>query len=135
MRIVCLVAVLCSFGCSHVDRSGVTGGPEQQEHAAVTLGNLVYVDMFSANYTTQHPLVCGAGRDFPTGREMVFRYSEAGKPIHAVFPAGVTPPETLDGKFVLHGRFQGIQNRDSYKLKKPHKDYRYFVVSSWEHGS
>jgi len=51
-----------------------------------------------------------------------------------VFPAGVTPPDTLDGKFVLCGHFQGIQNMDRYKFKKPEKDYRYFVVSSWEHS-
>lgn len=134
-RIACLIAVLCSFGCSDIDRSGATGNPEQQDHSSVTLGDLVYVDMFSADYTTQHPLVCGAGRDFPAGREMVFRSSESGKPVHAVFPDGATAPENVDGNFVLHGRYQGIQNRDHLKHKlhkRPPSDYRYLVVASWE---
>jgi hypothetical protein len=100
---------------------------------AETLKNLAYVDMHAADYTTQHPLVCGAEGDFPTGRELAFRQVESKETVHAVFPEGVTPPKTFDGKFVLRGHFQGIQNMDRYKLKKPEKDYRYFVVSSWEH--
>ena len=132
-RIACLIAVLCSFSCSEIDRSGAMGNSEQHDHSSVTLEDLVYVDMFSADYTTQHLLVCGAGRDFPAGREMVFRFSETGKPVHAVFPDAATAPENVDGNFVLHGRYQGIQNKDRPKLhKRSPSDYRYFVVASWE---
>jgi len=111
---------------AYIDNSG---NPERQDHSFVTLRNLV------ANYDGQHPLVCGAGRDFPAGREVVFRSSESGKPVHAVFPGGATAPENVDGSFVLHGRYQGIQNRDrpKHKLyKRIPSDYRYFVVASWE---
>ncbi len=120
MRLVSVVALFCVLGCS-------------QTNTSLTLKNLVYVDMYSPSYHTQHPLVCGTGRDFPAGRELAFRQSESRESVHAVFPAGVTPPNTLDGKFVLRGYFQGIQNRGSYKFKKPKEDYRYFVVSSWEY--
>ena len=40
----------------------------------------------------------------------------------------------LDGKLVLHGRYQAIQNRKSYTHKPPPENYRYLVVSSWEYG-
>jgi hypothetical protein len=96
----------------------------------VTLDNLVCVDPAAA--TTQHPLVCGAGRDFPTGRELAFRNPQSGEFVHAVFPEGVTPPEKLGGKLVLRGHFQAVQNRKSYTHKLPPEDYRYLVVSSWE---
>jgi hypothetical protein len=99
---------------------------------SVTLSNLVYVDMFSKDYHNQHPLVCGEGKDFPQGREMIFKNPESGATIHAVFPNGETAPVKLKGSFVLLGYFQGIQYKDSYKLKKTRSDYRYFVVSSWE---
>lgn len=107
---------------------------EQQDSASVTLANVVYVDMFSSDYTTSHPLVCEVGRDFPAGRELAFRRPESGESVHAVFPENVAAPEDLKGSFVLRGHYQRIQNRDSYKLKKPSEDYRYFVVSSWEHS-
>jgi hypothetical protein len=76
--------------------------------------------------------VCGAGRDFPTGRELAFRTSQSQEFVHAVFPEGVMLSKTLDGKFVLHGHYQGIQNRTIYTLKRVPEDYRYFVVSSWK---
>ena len=133
MRIVSLIAILCSFGCSQIDRSKTTRATEKQDHVSVALENLEYVDMFSAHYTTEHPLVCGAGGDFPAGRELIFRHSETGESVHAVFPEKVTAPEKFNGHFVLRGHFQGIQNRSRYKFKRPPQDYRYFVVSSWEH--
>ncbi len=66
---------------------------------------------------------------------MIFRSNESGE-VHAVFPDGVTAPENLNGSFVLHGHYQGVQNRDRDTRKKlnkiPPSDYRYFVVASWE---
>lgn len=97
------------------------------------LDNLVYVDPSTA--TTQHPLVCGEGRDFPDGHEMLFRNNETGVTIHAVFPAGVKPPEKLDGTFTLRGEFQTIKKWDSYGAKKPRASYQYFVVTDYERGN
>jgi hypothetical protein len=97
--------------------------------STITLAPLVAVDASSSD---QHPLVCGAGRDFPAGRELAFRHSQSREFVHAVFPQGVTPPKTFDGKFVLYGQYQRIQNRKIYTLKQPSEDYRYFVVSSWK---
>jgi hypothetical protein len=74
-----------------------------------------------------------AGRDFPTGRELVFWNPQSQGSVHAVFPKDIAAPDNLDGKFVLHGYFQVIQNRKSYTLKQPLKDYRYLFVSSWEY--
>ena len=113
---------------------------EQQEPALVTLENVVYVDIFGRDCPTEHPLTCRPGKDFPEGREMAFRRPESGEPVHAVFPEAAAAPENLDGGFVLHGHFQGIQNWDAFTptdanflIKIPPEDYRYFVVSSWEH--
>jgi hypothetical protein len=133
MRIACLIAMLCTSGCSRDEGPSVSDNHEQQDSASVTLENVVYVDMFSTHYSTEHPLVCGVGRDFPAGREMAFKGPESGESVHAVFPEDVAAPENLNGSFVLRGHYQRIQNRDSYKFKKPSEDYRYFVVSSWEH--
>jgi beta-lactamase regulating signal transducer with metallopeptidase domain len=108
------------------------GGTERKDGGSTNLTNLVHVDMFSQDYTTQHPLVCGAGRDFPTGREMIFRDTKSQSPVHAVFPRGVAIPDDFTGHFVLRGHFQGIRNWTSYKLKRPSNNYRYFVVSSYE---
>jgi hypothetical protein len=115
---------------SSVQPQGLTVKPksETQSRPSIALNNLVYGDD-----DRQRPLVCGAGGDFPTGREMAFTQVESKETVHAVFPADVTPPTTLDGRFVLRGHFQGIQRMDRYTHKKPEKDYRYFVVSSWEH--
>ena len=132
MKHAYIIALFCVLGCSQIDRSIPTESSETQSRPSITLKNLVYVDMYAADHR-QRPLVCGAGGDSSTGRELAFRQVESKETVHAVFPAGVTPPETLDSKFVLRGHFQGIQNMDRYKFKKPEKDYRYFVVSSWEH--
>ena len=141
MRIVCLIAVLCSFGCTRSDHSQATGTPEQQDHAKpeqqdhdpVTLEDLVYAP---AGFSAETPIVCGADHlDFPEGRELVFRHTESEELTQAVFPEGATAPKDLNGEFVLHGHYQGIQNLDRFKFKR-HKrvpsDYRYFVVATWE---
>lgn len=101
-----------------------------QGEASITLAHLLGIDASSSD--TQHPLVCGAGRDYPAGREFAFRHFQSRELVHAVFPEDVTPPKSFDGKFVLHGQYQGIQNRKSYTLKQPPENYRYFVVSSWK---
>ena len=93
------------------------------------LDNLIQVD---ADF--QHPLVCIPGGDFPAGEELTFKNAESGVFVHAVFPEGVTVPNELQGSFVLHGHFQGIQNRARYTRKRPREDYQYFVVSSWEYN-
>lgn len=84
--------------------------------------------------------MCRPGKDFPEGREMAFGDPESGESVHAVFPEAAAAPENLDGSFVLHGHYQGIQNWDAFKptdanklVKVPPEDYQYFVVSSWEH--
>lgn len=118
----------------------MTHNHEQQEPILVTLENVVYVDMFARGYPTEHPLMCRPGKDFPEGRELAFRRPESGELVHAVFPEAAAAPKNLDGSFVLHGHFQGIQNWDTSKptdakkpVKIPPKDYQYFVVLSWEH--
>ena len=126
MKHVCIIALCFAFGCSQND----AGNTQQESSDLTTLDQLVYVD--ASSITIEHPLVCGTGRDFPDGRESVFTDPESRNFTHAVFPAGVTPPETFDGSFVLHGRYQGIQNWQNYTVKKPPEDYQYFVVSSWE---
>jgi hypothetical protein len=128
--------MLCLFGCAPQDREAVkdtptaTDPPTTRGAALVTLTNLVYVDA-TTSYLS-HPLVCGAGRDFPQGREYAFRNSPTGAFIHVVFPEGITPSQVRDGKFVLHGQYQTIQNRKSYTFKQPSDGYQYFVVSAWE---
>lgn len=97
------------------------------------LNNLVYVDMHSPDYNTQHPLVCGAGKDFPAGSEMIFINTENDMTVHAVFPDKTKVPTELDRRVALRGYFQGIQSTESYKWKKPDKQHRYFVVSSWNY--
>ncbi|MDT8389709.1 MAG: hypothetical protein RRC34_04270 [Lentisphaeria bacterium] len=94
------------------------------------LTDLVYVDPSTA--ATQHPLVCGKGRDYPEGREMLFRSKTLGTTVHAVFPPGVKPPKKLDGVFTLRGDYQMIKKWDSYGAKKPQGTYTYFVVTSYE---
>jgi hypothetical protein len=155
MRIACLIAVLCALGCSQDDGPSVTDRQEQpladnekqpvadserqQDPVSVTWENVVYVDWFAVGYPIEHPLMCLSGKDFPEGREMAFRDPESGEFVHAVFPETAAAPENLDGSFVLHGHFQGIQNWDTFRptdvrkrVKVPPEDYQYFVVSSWE---
>ena len=126
-----VIIVVLLPGCSQSDRPCATTNVQKQGSASVVLDILVHVDGASGD---QHPLVCGVGGDFPAGRELAFRHAESRELVHAVFPAGVTPPKSPDGKFVLRGHFQNIQNMSRYTLKKPSQDYRYLVVSSWEHS-
>ncbi len=131
MRFIWMIAIYALFGylpiCSFASKNYV-----KQNSVLETLKNLVYVDMYAPNYTTQHPLVCGTSRDFPRGRELIFKNINLKKSIHAVFPEKNISPKKLDGIFILHGHFQNIQNKKNYKFKKPSNNYRYFVVSSWE---
>lgn len=130
MRPIWILVALFAFGCAQTDRPTPTDTSEAQNGPSVTLDNLSYDDPSSSD--TQYPLVCGVDRDFPNGRELAFRNSQSREFVHAVFPEGVTPPKDPSGKFVLHGHYQGIQNRKSYTLKQPPENYRYFLVSSWK---
>ncbi len=129
MRLICAVALLFAFGCYSVDR--LTTARVNKDKDVTTLQNLEYIDALSAGIT--HPLVCGDGRDYPNGRELVFRVDPSTPPIHAVFPDGEDSPESLDGRFRLYGYYQHIQNWDRFTVKRPSKDYQYFVVTSWKH--
>lgn len=131
IRLFCIIALFCLLGCSDTQNIQSLSDTERQAITSITLKNLIYVDPSSS--TTQHPLVCGAGRDFPVGRELEFRNSKTRESVHAVFPESKKAPVNLNGRFILHGYFQDIQNKDSYKFKKPENDYRYFVVSAWEY--
>lgn len=133
MRIVLsTVLLLCTLGCSQSDSPDRFDSAARQEPPSRTLTNLVYVDELSSGY--QHPLVCGPGGDFPAGEELVFRDAESDRFVHAVFPEEIERPDELQGSFVLHGHYQGIQDRSRYTRKTPPLDYSYFVVSSWEYG-
>ena len=144
MKYAYILALFCVLGCSQDDGPSVTDNQEQpvadnqeqQNPASVTLEDVVYVDGGSP---TEHPLMCLPGKDFPEGREMTFRDPQSGEFVHAVFPDAAAAPENLDGSFVLHGHYQGIQNWDAFKptdakklVKVPLEDYQYFVVISWE---
>ena len=131
MRLVCIVALFLIFGCSHRENPPVS--TESRTDASPAEEIHVYTDVSSGDF--QHPLVCGTGRDFPAGSEFALMNSDTDEPVHAVFPEGVAPPNPLDGKFILHGNYQGIQNKDIYKFKIPEEDYRYFVVSSWKNSN
>ena len=119
MKFIFIAAILILCGCSHTDTQ--------------TLTNLNYTDMQSPQYTTQHPLVCGDGRDFPDGCELIFNNPDSEKMIHAVFPEKQTAPSEMEHRFILTGYYQGIQNHEKYTLKKPDSGYEYFVVTSWEY--
>jgi len=94
MKYVFIIVLCFAFGCSQNDTSNI----QQDSSDLITLNYLVYVD--ASSITIEHPLVCGTGRDFPDGLESVFTDPESQNFIHAVFPAGVIPPETFDGNFV-----------------------------------
>ena len=128
LPVIC--AALCVFGCSQIAPQAPIDALSAHYAPSLGLSNLVHVDASSAD--TQHPLVCGVEKDFPDGQELTFRNSESQEFIHAVFPIVATAPKDLSGTFVLHGHYQTIQNRSSYTLKHPPKDYRYFVVTSWK---
>jgi len=125
MRTIFIFVVLCAFGCSQTEQPKPTGD------SLTTLDYLLHVDHASA--TTQHPLVCGIGRDFPAGRELAFMNPKSKEFVHAVFPEELPLPQNPKGKCVLYGRYQTIQNRSSYTRKHPPEDYRYFVVEKWDH--
>ncbi len=129
MKTFPILAVLCFFGCSRVEHPAPTDTLTEQGRTTLTLDNLVHVDAMSEGIS--HPLVCGVGRDFPDGLELIFRSLESGELVHTVFPED-EPTKNLDGKVLLSGHYQTIQNRKSYTLKQPPEDYRYFVASSWE---
>jgi hypothetical protein len=132
MRLVCIVLIFSVSGCSsHTESSQSSANTESKAITLTTSKTLVHVDGSSGD---EHPLVCGADGDFPAGHELAFRQADSGDLVHAVFPEGITPPKSLDGKFVLRGHFQNIQNMARYTRKIPSQDHRYFVVSSWERG-
>ena len=107
------------FGCSSTN--------------STTIGNLSHIDIYSSTYTTQHPLVCGEGKDYPNGCELFFTDGETRKTIHAVFSDTHSAPTDFEKHLILTGYNKGIQNRDNYTLKIPSSDYQYFVVTSWEY--
>ena len=131
MKTVCLLLVLFAFGCTRTERAAPPQPPAVPHAACVILEDLVRVDTFAS--VLEYPLVCGVGRDFPAGHEIPFRQSPSREFVHAVFPKGITPPSAMGGSFLLCGHYQTIQNRTIYTLKHPPADYKYFVVSSWEH--
>jgi hypothetical protein len=131
MRVIFTLALFCVFGCSGTRLPTPRATQSSQNVQSATLHILVHVDGASLN--TAHPLVCGTGRDFPAGREFAFTDFQSQAFVHAVFPENVMPPNELNGKLLLHGRYQAIQNRDHYKFMKPSESYQYFVVSSWEY--
>jgi hypothetical protein len=106
------------------------------------LEGVTHVDMHAPTYRTQRPLLCGPGRHFPDGMEMVFRNPDTATEFHVVFPKDVSAPQgnALTSALTLHGRFGTIQSAPGGKppsepdrLGKPvPDDYRYFVVSRWE---
>jgi len=137
MKYAYIVALFCVLGCSQDDGPSEAGNRQRQAPVSVTLENFARV---AGGNSTEYPLMCLPGKDFPEGREMTFEESDSGKYAHVVFPEAAVAPEKLDGCFVLHGHFQGIQNWDAFQstdanspVKVPRRDYRYFVVLSWEH--
>ena len=128
----CVIFLALFYGCSERDSPHARTDVPKQDAASVVANELVRVDGASGD---QHPLVCGVGGDFPAGRELAFRHAESRELVHAVFPEGVEPPPSADGDFVLRGQFQEIQNMSRYTRKKPGPNYRYLVVSSWEHAA
>ena len=130
MRAICLIVLLCTFGCSQTERPTTAATEAEKDVTSETLANLVYVDMFAPGYTTQHPLV---GR-LTGGRDMAFMYNDSGDTIHAVFPKGVSAPDELNGRFTLQGHYQvasGKHTEDDRLVKRIPQGHRYFVVSSW----
>jgi len=116
--------------------------PEVSETTRDTLRGMAYVDMYAPTYTTQRPLLCGEGRHYPGGTDMVFKRSGQGGEVHAVFPKDVAVPSKgdLTTTLTLHGQFATIQSTpDGKAMDKPARPvkripygYRYFVVSRWE---
>lgn len=138
MRTACILAMLCTFGCSEPEapepkfdvsdevRIGRSqGGPE------IALSSLIVL----RDTDVAHPLVCSSGGEYPGGEELLFRNVETKEIVHAVFPEGNSMLDNQQGNFVLNGHFECIQNWDRFSLMQPSEDYQFFVVSSWERGS
>ena len=116
--------------------------PEVSRAAPDTLQGVAYVDMFAPTYTTERPLLCGEGRHYPGGTEMIFKLPDQSGEVHAVFPEGIAAPKESDllNTFTLHGRFEAIQSGSDGKalgktarpVKRIPYGYRYFIVSSCE---
>lgn len=115
--------------------------PKVSQATLVTLQGLAYVDMHAPGYTTEHPLLCGEGRYYPGGTEMIFKHPGQEGEFHAVFPEDITAPQKgdLGTPLTLQGRFEAIKltpdGEALEKLTRPVKripyGYRYFVVSNW----
>ena len=99
-----------------------------RKHVIVTLND----HRIFLNPDIQHPLVCGLNHDFPEGQGILFIHDTTKITTHVVFPKKLHPSQDLKGKFSLRGYYQGIQNWTMYRHKVPNKNYRYFVVTSWE---
>ena len=130
MRTIYILVVLCTFGCSHVERPTTADTQAVQNATSETLDNLVFVDMFAPDYGTQHPLIGRSGG----GQDMAFKHVGSGEIIHVVFPRGVSTPESLNGRFILHGHYQIASEKHTNEdrpVKRTPKGYRYFVAASW----
>ncbi len=130
MKTVCALWLIFVIGCTSVNRP-TTEDAQSNATPITILSNLEHVDAVAVRFA--HPLVCGEGGDYPNGRELVFRVDSSTHPIHVVFPETDNSPQSLDGRFVLYGYYQTIQNWGRFVHLKPHVDYKYFVVMSWEH--
>ncbi|TWT79656.1 hypothetical protein CA13_10620 [Planctomycetes bacterium CA13] len=135
MRAAVIIAMLCTFGCSEpeapepkFDVSGEVRIGRRQGVPETTLSNLIVL----RDARVAHPLVCSSGGEYPGGEELIFENVETKEIVHAVFPEGNPMLNRQQGNFVLHGRFECIQNWDRFSLMQPPKDYQFFVVSSWE---
>ena len=115
---------------------------EVSEMGSDTLRGVAYVDMYAPTYTTQRPLLCGEGRHYPGGTDLVFKQSGQGGEVHVVFPKDVAVPSKgdLTKTLTLHGRSAVIEStpdgkgmdKSSRLVKRIPYGYRYFVVSRWE---
>ncbi len=139
MKSLLAFVLLFAFGCSQMNRNtqsmkenNYRGNP--QENAPATLKGMLCNDVWSPQYLMAHPLVCIENGDYPGGSEMIIiKQSNPKHLVHVVSPINLAVPKNLKKMVILRGRFQKIKNKDCYKIKKPHDDYRYFVVSSWEY--
>ena len=102
--------------------------PNDKKHVIVTLNDHRVV----VKQDTEYPLVCGLNHDFPEGKELLFSHETSKITTHVVFPKKLNSPKNLKGKFSFRGYYQVIQKWSTYKHKVPNKNYRYFVVTSWQ---
>lgn len=133
MREIIMLLLFCSVVCQTTGCSQ----PDTSKEAPAVLRGVLYVDMYAPAYSTQRPLLCGDGRLFPEGTELVFRDPDTSVEFHTVFPEGVKAPEGPDlaKSLVLRGRFDAIDlPRDQYPKEHP-PGYKYFVVSGWDYAN